>query len=82
VLVFGSYETGLYTPASDTDIVVCGAGLNDPTKGNIGLYLCFRVCSEAAAHCEACWGCVVGLRLASTTLQKIMPARVLLLFIT
>jgi DNA polymerase sigma len=33
VLVFGSYETGLYTPASDTDIVVCGAGLNDPTKG-------------------------------------------------
>jgi hypothetical protein len=34
VLVFGSYETGLYTPASDTDIVVCGAGLNDPTKGD------------------------------------------------
>ncbi|KAF6264754.1 hypothetical protein COO60DRAFT_19013 [Scenedesmus sp. NREL 46B-D3] len=33
VLVFGSYETGLYTPASDTDIVVCGAGLNDPTIG-------------------------------------------------
>lgn len=33
VMVFGSYETGLYTPASDTDIVVCDTGLNDPTKG-------------------------------------------------
>eukprot|EP00878_Enallax_costatus_P038077 GHUV01043225.1.p2 GENE.GHUV01043225.1~~GHUV01043225.1.p2 ORF type:complete len:152 (+),score=33.48 GHUV01043225.1:252-707(+) len=33
VLVFGSYATGLYTPASDTDIVVVNAGLNNPTTG-------------------------------------------------
>jgi non-canonical poly(A) RNA polymerase PAPD5/7 len=33
VVVFGSYETGLYTPASDTDIVVVDSGLQDPQKG-------------------------------------------------
>jgi len=33
VLVFGSYETGLYTPASDTDIVVVESGLADAQKG-------------------------------------------------
>jgi DNA polymerase sigma len=32
VKVFGSYETGLYTPASDTDVVVVGSGnVNAPT---------------------------------------------------
>eukprot|EP00775_Hariotina_reticulata_P010713 gene10713-10869_t len=33
VVVFGSYETGLYTPASDTDIVVVDSGLLDAQKG-------------------------------------------------
>lgn len=34
VKVFGSYETGLYTPASDTDVVVVGSGnVNAQTGG-------------------------------------------------
>lgn len=33
VQVFGSYETGLYTPASDTDVVVMHAGNVSPERG-------------------------------------------------
>jgi non-canonical poly(A) RNA polymerase PAPD5/7 len=33
VLVFGSYATGLYTPASDTDVVVVATGGVDAQTG-------------------------------------------------
>lgn len=33
LLVFGSYATGLYTPASDTDVVVVDSGLSDADQG-------------------------------------------------
>jgi non-canonical poly(A) RNA polymerase PAPD5/7 len=36
VLVFGSYATGLYTPASDTDVVVVGTGGVDAQTGRQG----------------------------------------------
>lgn len=33
VKVFGSYETGLYTPASDTDVVVVDSGMHNAQTG-------------------------------------------------
>lgn len=36
VQVFGSYATGLYTPASDTDVVVVNSGVADAQRGGGG----------------------------------------------
>lgn len=40
VQAFGSYETGLYTPASDTDVVVVGSGMSNAQSG-----VCVRIIS-------------------------------------
>jgi hypothetical protein len=42
VRVFGSYETGLYTPASDTDVVVVDSGNVSAERGAL---CCGVLCS-------------------------------------
>lgn len=52
VRVFGSYETGLYTPASDTDVVVVDSG---NVSAERGVPLCCALCCALCVHASVVW---------------------------